>query len=242
MRKTLAYIFAVVLSFYLLVSYWWGDSKAHSREYAGLRVEVKDSARARYLSALELKTYIEKRISMRKGEPVITISTDSIETILSENRLISRVNCYATPSGLIRVDIWQRIPILRVMDGEKSYFIDETGIIIPGPMPVAVHVPVATGNISQEFACTELYDFARFLQKNKFWHAQIAQIYITDKHEVEIIPRVGEHRIVMGDLGNYEEKLNNLRCFYDQALSRCGWNKYHTINLKYKDQIVATRK
>jgi cell division protein FtsQ len=37
------------------------------------------------------------------------------------------------------------------------------------------------------------------------------------------------------------EKFDNLMIFYNKALPKVGWQTYHTINVKYKGQIVASR-
>ena len=71
---------------------------------------------------------------------------------------------------------------------------------------------------------------------------QIEQICVFPNKEVELIPRVGRFRIVLGALDDFEEKLNKLRLFYDQAIPKVGWDKYSVIDLKYKNQIVCTKK
>ena len=113
-------------------------------------------------------------------------------------------------------------------------------------MPISqryvAHVPIATGYMEKEFAENELYEFALFLQDNEFWNNQIEQICVFPNKEVELIPRVGRFRIVLGSLDDFEEKLNKLRLFYDQAIPKVGWDKYSVIDLKYKNQIVCTKK
>jgi cell division protein FtsQ len=37
-------------------------------------------------------------------------------------------------------------------------------------------------------------------------------------------------------------KLENLKLFYQKALPKVGWERYSSINLKYKNQIVCTIK
>ena len=113
---------------------------------------------------------------------------------------------------------------------------------MPADLPEAVSGPVATGHITSALGRESLYPFACFLRENDFWQAQIEQIYVDGNQNVELIPRVGDHRILMGPLTAYEEKLDNLRCLYEQAFSQCGWNKYSTITLKYKDQVVLPRR
>ena len=242
MKKLFIYISAAVFSLYLIGAGIWSASQAHRREYAGLRVVVTDSARVQYLTSSEITKSIQKHIPLKYGMPLSQADADTIESFLRRNRLIAEVECYKTPSGLLRVDVAQCVPILRVFGTDGTYFVDEHGKTIPDMLPIAVYVPVATGNITTSFACEELYPFALFLQKNDFWRAQIEQICVNAKGEVELIPRVGEHRILLGKISDYKEKLDNLRCFYEQALSVCGWNKYKIINLKYKNQVVATRR
>ena len=60
--------------------------------------------------------------------------------------------------------------------------------------------------------------------------------------EVELVPRVGNHRIMLGTLEGFEEQLAYLKLFYEQAIPKMGWEKYSMINLKYKNQIVCTKK
>ena len=57
-----------------------------------------------------------------------------------------------------------------------------------------------------------------------------------------LIPRVGEQKIHIGNLDNTKEKLDNLYQFYNVALPIKGWQTYSDINLKYKNQIVCTKK
>lgn len=112
---------------------------------------------------------------------------------------------------------------------------------MPSVLGQAIYVPVASGSIEKSFARADLYRFALFLQKDDFWNDQIEQIYVRSAQDIEIIPRIGDHRIILGSLDNYENKLNRLRLFYEQVIPKMGWEKYRVINLKYKNQIVCTK-
>lgn len=69
----------------------------------------------------------------------------------------------------------------------------------------------------KELAVTDLYKFALFLQENEFWNDQIEQIYVYPDNDIELIPRVGNHRIMLGTLDEFEEKLANLKLFYEPS-------------------------
>lgn len=242
MKRFFTYILAALFSLYLLVSLAWGNAVARQRPYKGFSVTVVDSARAQYVTVAEITAYLSKHIKVGENALLEDINTEELENQLYQNRLIEEVRCYKTPSGLLRVDVAQRVPILRVLGDSAAYFLDEHGKLMPSGLSDAVSVPVATGHISSAYARETLYPFARFLQENDFWRAQVEQIYVDAHQNVELTPRVGDHRILMGKLVAYEEKLDNLRCLYEQAFSKCGWNKYSIINLKYKNQVVCTRR
>ncbi|MDR1937199.1 MAG: cell division protein FtsQ [Tannerellaceae bacterium] len=176
------------------------------------------------------------------GRRINSINTDKIETELLKNEVLDRVDAYKTPSGVVRVDVKQKTPILRVMSLGGDFYIDSKGSVMPVSRRYAVHVPVASGYVRKDLAATDLYKFALFLQENEFWNNQIEQIYVHPDHEIELVPRVGEHRIILGTLDNFREKLSNLQLFYEQAIPKMGWEKYRIINLKFKDQIVCTKK
>ena len=82
---------------------------------------------------------------------------------------------------------------------------------------------------------------AQYLNDNKFWRQNITQIYVKTNGDIELIPRVGTHTILLGTAENCEKKLNNVRKFYDKVLSRKGWNFYKVINVKFDNQVVGEK-
>jgi len=88
----------------------------------------------------------------------------------------------------------------------------------------------------------DIYYLVKYINGDNFWSAQIDQIFVDGKDEIDLIPRVGNHTIHLGSAENYEGKLRNLQAFYDEVLPEVGWNKYSTINLAFKDQIVCKRR
>ena len=95
-----------------------------------------------------------------------------------------------------------------------------------------------SGYVEKRAGGNRLIKFALFLQENDFWNNQIEQIYVHPDNEVELIPRVGNHRIVLGSFADFGRRSWNLRLFYEKAIPKVGWEKYSIISLKYKDQIV----
>lgn len=85
-NETLLYLLlALFLPVYLLVSLVWGDSVARNRPCKGLCVTVVDSAQAQYVSADEIRTYLEKYVLTDKKTILAEINTEEMEALLSEN-------------------------------------------------------------------------------------------------------------------------------------------------------------
>ena len=97
-------------------------------------------------------------------------------------------------------------------------------------------------NLTGASQLKELFDLARFINDDKFWNSQISQLFINENNDVEMIPRVGNHNIVLGEAKQLEEKFAKLLIFYKKGLNNTGWNNYSTINLKYKKQVVCTKR
>lgn len=87
-----------------------------------------------------------------------------------------------------------------------------------------------------------LFRLAKTINNDKFWKAQISQVFVNENNEIELIPRIGNHTIVFGSTENMDEKLDKLLIFYKKGLNNTGWNNYSTINLKYKNQVVCTKR
>ena len=52
------------------------------------------------------------------------VNTDRIETELLKNEMIAQVEAYKTPSGIIKLEVMQKMPILRIMGVRGSYYVD----------------------------------------------------------------------------------------------------------------------
>jgi cell division protein FtsQ len=177
------------------------------------------------------------------GKEVTAVNTDQLSQRLEQNKLVRRADCYHTPDSILRIDIYQRHPIMRVMTTRGSdFYIDREGELMPVQSNApAMHLPLATGEVTPELARGPLYEFAQFLQKNRFWRSEITQIHVRSDGDVELIPRVGQHVILMGPLTDYEAKLKKLLTFYDKVPEHRGWNAYRVINLKFKGQVIGER-
>jgi hypothetical protein len=242
LKKIFLILLGVILAGYLFFALFYLNPKV-GNDLVCQKVEVYivDSLENRYLSEKDILQALKQNNLNPVDKKISQIKTDDIKKHLEGNRLIKKVDCYKTIDGAIMIKVYQRIPILRVFSSVKSFYIDNEGEIIPALGNISAYVPVASGNIDEEFAKKKLYEFASFLEEDKFWNSQIEQIYIAPNQDVELIPRVGNHQIILGNIDDYKENLDKLKLFYEKGLNKIGWNRYSVINVKYKNQVVCTK-
>ena len=82
---------------------------------------------------------------------------------------------------------------------------------------------------------------ARLIASDPFWEAQFEQLYIRRNNDYVLVPRVGDHLILLGPPEEVEIKLRNLRALYQSGLDPKEWNEYKVINLKFKNQVICSR-
>jgi cell division protein FtsQ len=240
--RIISIIVASLLSCYVLFAFVFFKDTKQNTVCHDLVVVVKDSLEEHFVTTSDLISLLKQAKLNPIGQPMNAVNTHKIETELLKNEMIAGVEAYKTPSGTIKLEVKQKMPILRVIGSKGNFYVDSKGSTMPVSRRYAAYVPIASGSVEKELATTELYDFALFLHKNEFWNNQIEQIYVYPNKEVVLIPRVGDHRILLGTFDDFRVKLTNLQLFYEQAIPKVGWEKYSIINLKFKDQIVCTKK
>ncbi len=186
------------------------------------------------------------------GTKVDEIPLSLLERLIVANKYIKSAKVFIDIKGNLQVEINQRKPLIRIINSTyQSFYIDEDGNKMPLSTLYSARSIVCNGNILESYdgkndtlqtdLTKSLYALSKFIKANEFWEAQIEQIYIEQNNDFVFIPRVGDHKIIFGDTTNMVEKFDNLMIFYNKALPKVGWQTYHTINVKYKGQIVASR-
>lgn len=240
MKKWISTIVLVALAIYIVVAVVAFSDKPTDQVCQGVNLTIVDSAEVGYMTTRDVEKILADLNPT--GKSMDEVSCRAIEKVIDASPLIRKSQCYKTINGYVGVDIECRRPILRVITASgESYYLDAEGEVIER-IAKAIYLPLATGNISREFAQNELLALAQYLHEHDLWNAQVEQIYVNSRQEIELVPRVGNHIIVLGRPENYAGKFDKLKTFYDKALSEVGWSRYSHINIDYNGQVVGTKR
>jgi len=186
-----------------------------------------------------------------EGTELDRLEVERVEMVLEEDPFVADADAYVDQADTLRVKIQQRAPVVRVLDYRGgNYYLDESGAKMPPSKHFTARTPVATGNIplyaadfmeQKKHALKDLLYIIQSLRDDKFFAGFIQQIHVNNAGEYILTPLIGDQLIMLGDTSRLEEKLDNLKIFYKEAMPYAGWGKYRIINLKYEGQVVARR-
>ncbi|MCO5936101.1 cell division protein FtsQ [Mucilaginibacter sp. RB4R14] len=205
-----------------------------------------------FLDRQEVDNILQTTSHSLIGRRLENIDIHALENKLKHNPFVEYAKVYVDMDGVIQVEVSQRHPILRMMNRfDQDFYIDQHGLKMPLSQNFTARVLAVNGYIDELFAnkvdslrtplAKEIYKTADFIRKDSLWDAQISQIYINQNHEIELVPRVGNQRILLGNADSLAIKFANLKVFYKQALPLVGWDAYKLINIKYYNQVIGVR-
>ena len=169
-----------------------------------------------------------------------------IEKTIAQHPMVRTAQCYITPRGEMKIRITQRIPLLRVQTPIEVYFIDTDRRVMSYRESVRDKVPVVTGNVGVTQASNALADFAQWLQKDEYWRTRIHHLHVQNPQLVYLYlfqsnntEAVTFHRVVLGSMRGYEQKLQKLRVFLEDGAEATKDKQYREIDLRFKGQVIG---
>ena len=241
-KKTLIIVFDVIIGCYLVLA-MTAFNRPDEMAYVcnDISITIEQDQTEGFLNDQDIKLLLRHAGIQPLMQPMKKINTRQIEEILQGNDLIDNAECYKALDGTLSISIQQRVPVVRIMaENGEDYYVDNRGEIIPHNN-YACHLIVATGHISKRYAAKVLAPVVAKLRNDRFWKNQVVQLNVLDDGSLELIPRVGNHIVYLGQPTGIEKKLDRLRKFYRYGLSKAGWNRYSRISVEFDNQIICKR-
>ena len=217
-----------------------------------------------FVDELDIESQVFAHGYQKGIEPIMNIDLKQLEAQFDKMPSVKKAEVYTSLNGLLQVDIKQRTPIARVYTRTSSFYLDKAGYVMPLSDKYTAKVPVVNGDLNIDYTVVagqnfanknelmkinyearklhEAYLLAKKFKEVPFWDAQFKQIYFKEDGDIELIPAVGNHVILIDGVAHIDESLTKLMILYKEGLSKTGWNNYRIINLKYKDQIVCIKR
>lgn len=220
----------------------------------GLTVEYADDNR--FVSADDVRAYIEKYYGSYIGQRLDSVDLCKIEKILDDQSAVLKSEAYVTPDGNLNIKLLQRAPVLRFQKGDDGFYVDERGYIFPLQEHYSADVPVVDGDIPVTYtagykgrALTQKEDswiggvlgMMSWISKSKTWKDSIVQMAVTSKGDLVLVPRVGRERFILGSPDNVADKFARIEKYYEYIRPSVEEGYYSSVNVKFDGQIICRK-
>jgi cell division protein FtsQ len=252
LRKIVAVAVRLLVIAGLFVAFGFIKAERSKQRVHGLDLQVDHSQGSYFIDKMQVAAQLSRSgWGNLEGMLLDSVDLQGIEQAISRNPFVDAAHAYIDIQGRLSIRVTQREPVLRVVNRHlESFYIDRTARIMPVSSEYAADVLVASGNINDRPApgdslrttvLRDLFELNRWLHKNELYKALFVQVFVNARGEYELIPRVGNHTVLLGDLTDLDEKMEKLLALYRTALDAEGWEKYRLVNLKFKDQVICKK-
>lgn len=245
LKKTLG---LVTLCLVLVGFIGFVEKQSQSKTYHGLEIDLEAVSGVYFVDEKEIEEIIGSAFpSMKAGLPATEVPLSGLEQRLGGHPFIKSVQASLGQKGIVKVSIRQHEPIARIArpmaaDG----YITTEGLIIPTSPTYTSRVLILEGAFAEQLmdqgtvdAMPELMPLIQFITKDEFWRAQVTELEINRRDDIRLHQQVGKQVIDFGDAVDFESKFRRIEVLYREILPRKGWNAYHRISVKFKNQIVC---
>jgi cell division protein FtsQ len=177
------------------------------------------------------------------------IDLKQIEKELEKNVWIKNAELFFDNNNVLKVLVDEREPIARLFTNTgNSFYIDSSCKMLPLSDKFSARLPIFTGFIADtkyvsaadSALLCDIKNISIKINADTFLMAMIEQVDVTAARTFEMTPKIGKQKIIFGDASDADLKFTKLKMFYKTIITQAGWNRYNTINLEYKNQVVAS--
>lgn len=223
--------------------------KNNDRKIENLDVDIVEQQGIFFTDDLEvIDLMTDKSADYVIGVEMGALNPKVLEERVEMNPFVKDAQVYRDLKGNLKVKVKQSTPIARVfVDGKNDKYIDEDGRVLPINAKHTARVPLLETefkfpwqqNITESSYGESVFELLKYIEKDEFWHAQIAHIVVKKDGEIDLYPQVTKQVVEFGKPEDLEEKFSKLMTFYKEILPKKGWNTYDKVNLKFKNQIIC---
>ena len=105
----------------------------------------------------------------------------------------------------------------------------------------SARVPMISGNLS-ELSLLDCHKIIEFVSQDVFLKKNIVGIRVRKDQDYVLQCRLDQFEVHLGAATALQEKTSNFKAFYNKALNDNSLQSYSLVDVRFKNQVVATKK
>ncbi|HRA74153.1 MAG TPA: cell division protein FtsQ, partial [Flavobacterium sp.] len=169
------------------------------------------------------------------------LDLNRLEKRLNSHEMIEKSDVFVSIDGVMKAVVKQKTPVARVFDGDNSFYIDYKGNRMPLSANYTARVPLVSGVINKKNR-EKLAEFFRIMYDDEFLKKNIIGVQIMPNGSLKLLNRNYNYQIDFGGTIRMNAKFNNYKVFFQKAVLDSSLYKYKTIDLRFAQQVICTKK
>lgn len=200
-----------------------------------ISVKMNEKTPVYFIDEKDIKQIVIKENPSGK---VGDLNIPELEKRINALPAVDSANVYLNLNGKLNLDIKQRVPIFRLNNDGKDFYVDEKGVEFPISKTYSHPCMLVTGDVKKD-EYEKLADLVDKIDKDDFSKKYFIGIS-KYKDNYNLLTSEGNYKVEIGDLDNIELKVKGFKTFVEKYLVYQDPQKYKMISVKYQNQIVTT--
>ncbi|MBQ9822359.1 MAG: hypothetical protein IJM58_09570 [Muribaculaceae bacterium] len=242
MKRLIQNSILLILAIALTAGILWARGKSQGELCSAIEVEVINADSTSFVTPQGVLSDLKGQGIEVIGQHMGEIDASSIEEALRKSPYLENADCVKCQDGRLLIRVSQLVPVMRVFDGDASYYVNRAGKRMGASSFYHCDVPVVQGHFTRKYPATRLLPLIDFIEKDSLLHSLVTMFQVNDTNNIIIVPNFSGHVVNIGNVTGFENKFAKLKLFYGEVLPKKGWNTYDTISVKWNHQVVATKR
>ena len=226
----------------LVVGILWARSKSHGEVCNVVDVVVLNDDSTSFVTPQGVLNDLKGQGVEVVGKRMADINASDIEEALLVSPYLEKADVVKCQNGRLLITVSQLLPVMRVFDGDKSYYVNRAGKRMAATANYHCDAPIVRGHFTRKYPETRLLPLLDYVEQDSLLRSLITMYCVQDTNNIILVPDISGHVINIGSADGFDNKFAKLKLFYKKVMPERGWNTFDTISVKWNHQIVATRR
>ncbi len=194
------------------------------------------------------------RLNVFRGRNLQNLDTRELKQRIMAIPYLRNAEIGKELNGVVRIKVFERKPVAVTVLNGQGMAIDYDGFILPERTDFSERFPrlLKISGISRlhiaENGLRQLYrgdvelmrDFLDALLQTDYASLLIGELYLASNNMAWCRSAQSPARFIVGNDGNYKEKLKKFEIFWQKVVSKKGFDSYETVDLRFKERIFTS--
>ena len=198
MKRLIQNSILAVLAALLVTGALWARSKSRGEVCTAVDVEVINADSTSFVTPQGVLSDLKGQGIELVGKHMGDINASDVEEALRLSPYLENADIVKCQDGRLLIRVYQLVPVLRVFDGDESYYVNRMGKRMAASSFYHCDVPVVQGHFTKKYPPTRLLPLIDYVEGDSLLRSLVTMYCVRDTNNIIIVPNISGHVINIG--------------------------------------------